>query len=85
MIVETGSRSLVNSNRKDQNCTTRDDKSEIMQRKRRGEKVNVGIKPGRGGGGGELSRGHDGDARRNFQKQPLIATNMGVAPVYFDP
>ena len=58
MIVETGSRSLVNSNRKDQNCTTRDDKSEIMQRKRRGEKVNVGIKPerGEGGGGGTLTR-----------------------------
>ena len=29
--------------------------------------------------------GHDGDARQNFQKQPLKVTNMGVAPAYFDP
>ena len=32
-----------------------------------------------------LPCGHDGDARRKFQKQPLKVTNMGVAPACFDP
>ena len=70
MIVETGSRSLVNSNRKDQNCTTRDDKSEIMQSKRRGEKVNVGIKPGRGEGGGDSHADMTGMLDEIFKNNP---------------
>ena len=39
-----------------------------------------------GGSRGGLLCGHNGrDACRNFQKQLLKVTNMGVAPAYFDP
>ena len=38
--------------------------------------------PGWGGGGG-LPYKTDGDARRNFQKQPLKVTILGVAPANF--
>ena len=35
--------------------------------------------------GGELLYITDGDARRNFQKQPLKVTILGVAPANFTP
>ena len=38
-----------------------------------------------GGGGGYSQANMTGNACRNFQKQPLKVTNMGVAPAYFDP
>ena len=37
------------------------------------------------GGGGELPYITDGDARQNFQKQPLKVTILGVAPANFIP
>ena len=45
---------------------------------------------GQGGGGGGGRRGGlpyitDGDARRNFQKQPLKVNISGVAPANFIP
>ena len=40
---------------------------------------------GGGGGGGELPYITDGDTRRNFQKQPLKVTILGVAPANFIP
>ena len=42
------------------------------------------ILPG-GGGGGGLPYITDGEARRNFQKQPLKITILGVAPANFIP
>ena len=36
-------------------------------------------------GGGGLPYITDGDARRNFQKQPLKVTMLGVAPANFIP
>ena len=41
--------------------------------------------PGVGKGGGGLPYITDGDARRNFQKQPLKVTILGVAPANFIP
>ena len=40
---------------------------------------------GMGGGGGGLPYTNDGDTRRNFQKQPLKVTILGVAPADFIP
>ena len=37
------------------------------------------------GGGGGLPYTNDGDTRRNFQKQPLKVTILGVAPANFIP
>ena len=39
----------------------------------------------KGGGGGGLPYTNDGDTRRNFQKQPLKVTILGVAPANFIP
>ena len=35
--------------------------------------------------GEEIPMRHDGDARRNFQKQPQKVTNLDVTLAYFDP
>ena len=40
---------------------------------------------GPGGGGGGLHNTAEGDACRNFQKQPLKVTILGVAPANFIP
>ena len=34
---------------------------------------------------GELPYERGGDARRNFWIKPVMATNLGVAPNFFDP
>ena len=37
------------------------------------------------GGGGDFHNITDGDARRNFQKQPLKVTILGVTPANYIP
>ena len=47
--------------------------------------TNGGLSVPPGGGGGRLPYKTDGDARQNFQKQPLKVTILGVAPANFIP
>ena len=52
--------------------------------RRIGDEISMEINQSYGGGGNSYAD-MTGIARRNFEKQPLKVTNMGVAPTDLDP